>query len=46
MNITLRVYQDEVETALPLIQGEPQRALTQGLPRFAQLKKVLTTDID
>ena len=40
------VEQGFIDYALPLIQGEPQRALAQGLPRFAQLKKVLTTDID
>lgn len=29
--------------ALPLIQGEPNRPMANGLPRFARLKKVLTT---
>lgn len=28
------------EYALPLIQGEPERSLEQGLPRFARLRKV------
>lgn len=30
--------------ALPLIQGEPQRPMANGLPRFARLKKVLSTE--
>ena len=32
---------DFVDYALPLIQGEPERALENGPPRFARLKKVL-----
>ena len=38
------VEQAFVDYALPLIQGEAGRPLDNGLPRFAQLKKVLTTD--
>jgi len=30
-----------IDYALPLIQGEPNRALQHSLPRFAELKKVL-----
>ena len=37
------VTQDFIDYALPLIQGENQRAVESGLPRFARLKKVLTT---
>ena len=33
-----------VRYALPLIQGEPERPLEGSLPKFAKLKKVLTTD--
>ncbi|MDR0839930.1 MAG: 6-phosphofructokinase [Christensenellaceae bacterium] len=29
-----------IQYALPLIQGEPQRTLENGLPRFARLKKI------
>lgn len=32
-----------IEYALPLIQGESQIAIEDGLPRFARLKKVLVT---
>ena len=35
------VTQDFIDYALPLIQGEPNRALHSSLPRFANLKKVL-----
>ena len=35
-----------IDYALPLIQGEPERPLENSLPRFAKLKKILTTDID
>ena len=37
--------QDFIDYALPLIQGENQRAVESGLPRFARLKKVLTTEM-
>ena len=40
------VEQGFIDYALPLIQGEPQRPLEGSLPRFAKLKKVLTTDMD
>ena len=40
------VKQGFLDYALPLIQGEPQRPLEGSLPRFAKLKKVLTTDMD
>ena len=40
------VEQAFIDYALPLIQGESSRPLVDGLPRFAKLKKVLTTDID
>ena len=40
------VTEDFVRYALPLIQGEPQRPLDHALPRFAKLKKVLTTSMD
>ena len=33
--------QEFVDYALPLIQGDSQMALEDGLPRFARLKKVL-----
>lgn len=33
--------QEYVDYALPLIQGESKAPLEDGLPRFAQLKKVL-----
>lgn len=32
--------QEFIDYALPLIQGEPDRVLEDGLPRFAKLKKV------
>ena len=35
------VTQEFIDYALPLIQGENHRALENGLPRFAHLKKVL-----
>jgi len=35
-----------IDYALPLIQGEPDLPLEDSLPRFAKLKKVLTTSID
>ena len=35
------VTQDFIDYALPLIQGETDRKLENGLPRFARLKKVL-----
>ena len=35
------VTQGFIDYALPLIQGEPQRPLENGLPRFAKLKKVV-----
>ncbi len=35
------VTQDFIDYALPLIQGEPERKLENGLPRFARLNKVL-----
>ena len=40
------VEQGFIDYTLPLIQGEPQRPLEGSLPRFAKLKKVLTTDMD
>ncbi len=40
------VKQAFVDYALPLIQGEALRPLVKGLPRFASLRKVLTTAID
>ena len=40
------VCQPFIDYALPLIQGEPARPLENGLPKFARLKKVLTTSID
>ena len=40
------IRQPFIDYALPLIQGEPQRPLDQGMPKFAKLKKVLTTDMD
>lgn len=39
------IEQPLIDYVLPLIQGESQRAVDHSLPRFAQLKKVLTTDI-
>ena len=35
------VTQEFIDYALPLIQGEPERATEQSLPRYARLKKVL-----
>ncbi|MBQ4382077.1 MAG: 6-phosphofructokinase, partial [Oscillospiraceae bacterium] len=35
------ITSDFVDYALPLIAGEPERPLVNGLPRFARLKKVL-----
>ena len=35
------VTQDFIDYALPLIQGEPERATETSLPRYARLKKVL-----
>ena len=35
------VTKDFIDYCLPLIQGEPERAKEQSLPRFAKLKKVL-----
>ena len=40
------VEQGFIDYALPLVQGESIRPLENGLPRFAKLKKVLTTSID
>ena len=40
------VRQPFIDYALPLIQGELQRPLAHGLPQFAHLKKVRTTDMD
>ena len=40
------VEQPFIDYVLPLIQGEPARPLVNAMPRFAQLKKVLTTEID
>ena len=40
------VEQPFIDYALPLIQGEAPRPLLHGLPRFAKLKKVLTTSMD
>ena len=39
------VEQPFIDYALPLIQGEPARPKENALPRFARLKKVLTTDM-
>ena len=38
------VEQPFLDYVLPLIQGEPERPLEGSLPKFAKLKKVLTTD--
>jgi len=38
------VTQDFIDYALPLIQGENCRAMENGLPRFARLKKVLASE--
>ena len=35
------ITKDFIDYALPLIQGEPKRAMEESLPRFANLKKVL-----
>ena len=35
------ITEDYVKYALPLIQGEPKRVLEQGMPRFANLKKIV-----
>jgi len=35
------ITQEFIDYALPLIQGEPARALFNSLPRFARLKKIL-----
>lgn len=35
------IKQEFIDYALPLIAGEPERALENSLPRFARLKKVL-----
>ena len=40
------ICQPLIHYALPLIQGEPERPLEGSLPKFAKLKKVLTTDRD
>ena len=40
------VEQGFIDYALPLVQGETIRPLENGLPRFAKLKKVLTTSMD
>ena len=40
------IRQPFIDYALPLIQGELQRPLAHGLPQFAHLKKVRTTDMD
>ena len=37
------VTSDFIDYALPLVQGENKRVLEQGLPRFAQLKKIRAT---
>ena len=39
------VCQSFIDYALPLIQGEPKAPRVNGLPRFARLKKVLTTQL-
>ncbi|WP_317380975.1 diphosphate--fructose-6-phosphate 1-phosphotransferase, partial [uncultured Intestinimonas sp.] len=39
------VEQPFLDYALPLIQGEPDRPKENALPRFARLKKVLTTEM-
>ena len=39
------VEQPFIDYALPLIQGEPDRPKENALPRFARLKKVLTTEM-
>ena len=40
------VEQPFIDYVLPLIQGEPNGTKEQSLPRFARLKKVLTTQMD
>jgi len=37
--------QDFIDFVLPLIQGEMDTPKENALPRFARLKKVLTTDM-
>lgn len=37
------VTQDFLDYVLPLVQGEPQRVLEQGMPRFAKLRKIRAT---
>jgi len=39
------VEQPFIDYVLPLIQGEPDRPLENSMPRFAKLKKVLTTEM-
>lgn len=39
------ILQPFIDYAKPLIQGEPDRPLENGLPRFANLKRVLTRDL-
>ena len=39
------VEQAFIDYVLPLIQGEPDGPKEAALPRFAKLKKVLTTDL-
>ena len=40
------VEQPFIDYVLPLIQGEPEGPKDFSLPRFAKLKKILTTDLD
>lgn len=40
------VTQEFIDYALPLIQGEPDRPKEYSLPRYARLKKVLTTEME
>ena len=39
------IEQPFIDYVLPLIQGEPERPREHSLPRFARLKKVLTTEM-
>ena len=39
------VKQEFIDYVLPLIQGETDAPKENGLPRFAHLKKVLTTEM-
>ena len=39
------IEQPFIDYVLPLIQGEPERPRENSLPRFAKLKKVLTTEM-